>query len=237
MIADLVKAFGQLTDPAARGVLWRALFFSLLTFLVLWVLAAFGLSHVGDGLVAWVAAQGVGGLLLWLVELLFGLAWVSALILVSFFLFPPIVATALSFLLDDVCRAVEARHYPALPPAREPPLLEEVADGLRFAVVAIGLNLLALPLYLLLLFIPGANLLLYYALNGYLFGREYFELVAIRRLPRDEARALRRRHGGSIFVAGAVIALLLTLPLINIVTPVVATAFMLHRFEKLRRRG
>lgn len=237
MIADLVKAFGQLTDPAARGVLWRALFFSLLTFVVLWVLAAFGLSHVGDGLVAWVAAQGVGGLLLWLVELLFGLAWVSALILVSFFLFPPIVATALSFLLDDVCRAVEARHYPALPPAREPPLLEEVADGLRFAVVAIGLNLLALPLYLLLLFIPGANLLLYYALNGYLFGREYFELVAIRRLPRDEARALRRRHGGSIFVAGAVIALLLTLPLINIVTPVVATAFMLHRFEKLRRRG
>lgn len=237
MIADLVKAFGQLTDPAARGVLWRALFFSLLTFVVLWVLAAFGLSHVGDGLVAWVAAQGVGGLLLWLVELLFGLAWISALILVSFFLFPPIVATALSFLLDDVCRAVETRHYPALPPAREPPLLEEVADGLRFAVVAIGLNLLALPLYLLLLFIPGANLLLYYALNGYLFGREYLELVAIRRMPRDEARALRRRHGGSIFVAGAVIALLLTLPLINIVTPVVATAFMLHRFEKLRRRG
>lgn len=237
MISDLAKAFGQLSDPAARGVLWRSLFFSLLTFVVLWVLASIGLSYAGDGLVAWVAAQGVGGWLLWLVEVLFGLAWVSALILVSFFLFPPIVATALSFLLDDVCRAVEARHYPGLPPAREPPLLEEIADGLRFAAVTIGLNLLALPLYLLLLFIPGANLLLYYGLNGYLFGREYFELVAIRRLPQSESRALRRRHGGSIFVGGAVIALLLTLPLINIVTPVVATAFMLHRFEKIRRRG
>lgn len=237
MFSDLAKAFGQLSDPAARGVLWRALFFSLLTFVALWVLAGLGLSWAGDSLVAWVQGLGVEGLLLWVVEVLFGLAWVSALILVTFFLFPAIVATALSFLLDDVCRAVEARHYPALPPAREPPLVEEILDGLRFAAVTIGLNLLALPLYLLLLFVPPANVLLYYGLNGYLFGREYFELVAIRRLQPDEARPLRKRNSGSIFLSGAVVALLLTLPLINIVTPIVATAFMLHRFEKLRRKG
>lgn len=237
MISDLAKAFGQLSDPAARGVLWRALFFSLLTFVGLWVLAGLGLSWAGDSLVAWVQGLGVEGLLLWVVEVLFGLAWVSALILVTFFLFPAIVATALSFLLDDVCRAVEARHYPGVPPAREPPLIEEILDGLRFAAVTIGLNLLALPLYLLLLFVPPANVVLYYGLNGYLFGREYFELVAIRRLPAGESRPLRKRNSGSIFLSGAVIALLLTLPLINIVTPIVATAFMLHRFEKLRRKG
>ncbi|SMF38332.1 Uncharacterized protein involved in cysteine biosynthesis [Tistlia consotensis] len=237
MIADLAKAFGQLSDPAARGVLWRALFFSLLTFVALWVAAGFGLSYVGDGLVAWIQAQGVGGWLLSVVEVLFGLAWLSALILVSFFLFPAFVATVLSFLLDDVCRAVEARHFPGLPPAREPPLMEEILDGLRFAAVTIGLNLLALPLYLLLLFIPPANVLLYYGLNGYLFGREYFELVAARRLEGGQARTLRKRNGGSVFLSGAVIALLLTLPLINIITPIVATAFMLHRFEKMRRRG
>lgn len=237
MIADLAKAFGQLSDPAARGVLWRALFFSLLTFVALWVLAAIGLGYVGDGLVAWIQSQGVGGWLLSVVELLFGLAWLSALILVTFFLFPAIVATALSFLLDDICRAVEARHYPELPPAREPPLMEEILDGLRFAAVTIGLNLLVLPLYLLLLFIPPANVLLYYGLNGYLFGREYFELVAVRRLESGQSRTLRKRNRGSVFLSGAVIALLLTLPLINIITPIVATAFMLHRFEKMRRRG
>jgi uncharacterized protein involved in cysteine biosynthesis len=237
MISDLAKAFGQLSDPAARGVLWRALFFSLLTFVALWVLAGLGLSWAGDSLVAWIAGLGVSGWLLSVVEVLFGLAWLSALLLVTFFLFPAIIATTLSFLLDDVCRAVEARHYPGLPPAREPPLLEEIADGLRFAAVAIGLNLIALPLYLLLLFLAPANVLLYYGLNGYLFGREYFELVAARRLSPAESRALRKRHGGSNFLSGVVIALLLTLPLVNIVTPIVATAFMLHRFEKLRRRG
>ncbi|MEX0759595.1 MAG: EI24 domain-containing protein [Tistlia sp.] len=237
MLSDLARAFGQLSDPAARGVLWRALFFSLLTFVALWVLAGLGLSWAGDSVVAWVKGLGVEGLLLWVVELLFGLAWISALILVSFFLFPAIVATTLSFLLDDVCRAVEARHYPGLPPAREPPLLEQIGDGLRFAAVTVGLNLLILPLYLLLIFLAPANLLLYYGLNGYLFGREYFELVAARRLLPEESRTLRKRHGGSTFASGVVVALLLTLPLVNIVTPIVATAFMLHRFEKLRRRG
>ncbi len=235
MISDLSKAFGQLSDPAARGVLWRALFFSLLTFVALWVAAGFGLSYAGDALVVWIQGLGVEGVLLDVVELLFGLAWISALLLVSFFLFPAIVATVLSFLLDDICRAVEARHYPGLAPAREPPLMEEIADGLRFAGVTIGLNLLVLPLYLVLLFIPPTNVLLYYALNGYLFGREYFELVAVRRLGPAESRALRKRNSGRVFIGGAVIALLLTLPVINIITPVVATAFMLHRFERMRR--
>ena len=60
-------------------------------------------------------------------------------------------------------------------------------SSLAFAAVAIGINLLFLPLYLLLLFLPPFNLLLFYGINGVLFGREYFELVALRRY--DEAEA------------------------------------------------
>ena len=94
-----------------------------------------------------------------------------------------------------------------------------------------------LPLYLLLLFVPPFNLIVFYALNGYLLGREYFEIVGVRRLDDAETRTLRRRHRGRAFMAGVVIAILLTVPLVNLFTPVVATAFMLHVFERLRRRA
>ena len=105
--------------------------------------------------------------------------------------------------------------------------------ALNFALVSIGLNLLALPIYFLL---PVINLLVFYALNGYLLGRASFELVALRRLDESSVRALRRSYQGSIFLSGAMIAFLTTVPLANLAVPVVATAFMVHLFESLRRR-
>ena len=90
---------------------------------------------------------------------------------------------------------------------------------------------------LLLLFVPPLNLFVFYGLNGYLLGREYFELVAVRRFDVTVVGRLRRRYRGKVFMAGVVIAFLLSLPLINIVMPVVATAFMVHVFEDVRRRG
>ena len=102
--------------------------------------------------------------------------------------------------------------------------------------MTLGLNLLALPLYLLLLFVPPFNLFVFYLLNGYLLGREYFELVAARRLDTAGVRRLRRAYRGRLLLAGAVIAFLLTVPIVNLVTPIIATGFMLHVFEGLRRR-
>jgi len=97
-------------------------------------------------------------------------------------------------------------------------------------------NLIALPFYLILLFLPQFNLLIFYGLNGYLLGREYFELVGQRRLSLKDTKALRRRNRLRVLLAGAVIAFLLTLPILNLFTPIVATAFMLHVFERLRNR-
>ena len=103
--------------------------------------------------------------------------------------------------------------------------------------MAIAVNLLALPIYLLLLFLPPFNLLVFYMVNGYLLGREYFELVAVRRLEAAEAGRLRRQARGRVLLSGVVIAILLTIPLVNIVMPVVAAAFMVHVFHGLRDRA
>src|SRR3546814_3084275 len=135
---------------------------------------------------------------------------------------------------DRVAEAIEGRHYPGLGPARSQPLAEVVGDALRFAAVSIGLNLLALPLYLLL---PGLNLVLFYALNGYLLGREYAEMVAARRLDRAGIRGFRQRHQGAVFGAGVVIAILTTIPLVNLATPVLATAFVRSEERRVGKRG
>ena len=109
---------------------------------------------------------------------------------------------------------------------------EIVSITLRLTFLTLLLNLLALPVYLL---VPGINLFLFLALNGYLFGRGYFEVVALRRLDMGAARRVRSRFAGRIFLGGVVIAGLFALPLVNLVAPVIATAFMLHIFEALPR--
>jgi uncharacterized protein involved in cysteine biosynthesis len=100
----------------------------------------------------------------------------------------------------------------------------------KLALVALGLNILVLPIY----FVPFLNIFVFYTLNGYLLGREYFETVALRRLSAGEARELWRKEKRRLIVAGAVITLMLTIPFLNLVAPVVATAFMLHLFQSMR---
>src|SRR5260370_19728870 len=103
---------------------------------------------------------------------------------------------------------------------------------LRLMGLTLLLNLLALPLYLIF---PGINLFLFLALNGYLLGRGYFEVIALRRLDAAAAKAVRTRFAGRVFLGGVVIAGLFALPLVNLVAPVIATAFMVHVFEALPR--
>ncbi|HLF59541.1 MAG TPA: EI24 domain-containing protein [Alphaproteobacteria bacterium] len=221
MFPAIIKAFGQLSDPATRRILWKCLIATALLFAVLlvgveWALAK---SHLFN----WAVLD-------WVADILGGVGAV----IVALLLFPAAMLLVLGFFLEDVAALVEARHYPGLPPPRAQGLAEVLRDSLRFAVVAIGLNLLALPFVVALTFLPPFNLLVFYALNGYLLGREYFELVALRRLPSREARALRQAFAGRIFLAGAAITFLSTVPLANLLTPVVATAFMVHMVESMR---
>ncbi|MEE8187717.1 MAG: EI24 domain-containing protein [Kiloniellales bacterium] len=235
MFSALSKAFAQVFDPAFRRVFWLSAGASLLVFLLLWALAWWGLSAAGEALSDWLATREPDSFWVEVLEWIFGAAGVVGVLLASFFLFPVVMVLALSLLLDDIARAVEARHYPGLPAARPQPWGEMISGALVFVLVSLALNILALPFYLLFLFVPPLNLFVFYLLNGYLFGREYFELVAVRRFDMAAVKRLRRRYRGRVFLAGVVIALLLTVPLVNLVTPIVATAFMLHLFERMRR--
>ena len=236
MLAHLTKAFGQLTDPGSRQIFWRALFLTVTCYVLLWIAAFYLLSWGGEALLAWATAQEFSDFWLGVIELLFAGGALGAILLVSFLLFPAAVAVALSFMLEEVCRRVEVRHYPDLPPGREQPVSEAVIDALRLAGITIGLNLLLLPVYLLLLFLPPLNVVVFYVVNGYLLGREYFETAAVRRMTAADGRSLRKAYRGRVVLAGVVIAILLTIPLLNLFMPIVAMAFILHVFEELRRR-
>jgi len=234
MLTDLARSFGQLTDPQSRGTIWRALGLTVLTFVFLWVLAYYGLASVGEWLIRWAGTEGVDGFWVTGLEWLYGAAVVSGVLLASWLLFPAVAGLTLSLFLEPVCRAVERRYYPAHGEARPQSIGEIVADTARITLLTVGLNLLALPVYLTLLFFPPLHLVLFYGLNGSLLGREYFEMVAVRRVDSLQARALRRSNGMRVFLGGLLLAILLTLPIINLVMPIVATAFMLHQFERLR---
>lgn len=222
MFNALGMAIGQLADPRLRRPIWLTLATSLAVVAALvaasWLLLA-RLSLVGIG---WVDAA---------IDLLAG----AGVLVVAWLLFPATISVVVGLFLDQVAAAVERRYYPDLPPPRSQPVVEQAMGGLRFALVALGLNLLALPLYLAGIFLPPLNLFVFYGLNGYLLGREFYELVALRRFDQRQVRTLRRAHGGRSFLAGVVIAFLLTVPFVNLIAPVIATAFMVHLFEAWRR--
>ena len=220
LVPSFSKAFGQLGEPRSRKIVLRAVALTLVIFIVL----IWGANWlVGD--IAYTGWEWLDGLL--------QLGGTMVLILVLFFVFPVVSSVFISIYLEDIAVAVEEQHYPDDAPGRSADLKATVMLSLRFAAVMLALNLLCLPLYIILFFIPPFNLLLFYALNGYLLSREYFELVSARHMPPQDIRRMRRRHLTRLWVAGAVIAFMLTVPLLNLVAPIVATAAMVHIFKSL----
>lgn len=217
MIGAYVKGIGQLSDPKARAVVWKALGLAVLTFAGVWAGMAMLLTHTTITDIGWLntLSDWLGG----------------ALVLVlTWFLFPAVMSTVIGLLLDDICDAVEARHYPDLGPDRDIPILETVVGSLKFLGVMVALNILMLPF----LFLGPLFPFVFYAVNGYLLSREYFELVALRRIGPAEALALRKAHQGTLFLAGVVAAFLLTLPVVNLLAPIVAVAATVHLFQGWR---
>lgn len=218
MLSALARAVRLLSDPAIHPILWRCFGGAVLGLAALvggaWGLLA--LTRVTD--IFWLET---------VLDLLGGLA----VVLIPYFLYPAVVAGLAGFYADAVLDVVEARDYPELLPPRSRTLAEDLGVALRFLAVVLLFNLLALPLYLL----PGLNLLIYVTLNGYLLGREYFELVALRRLTPAAARAVRRNWSLRIFSAGAVLAALTCIPMLNLLVPILGSAFMLHNMMRWTR--
>ena len=161
------------------------------------------------------------------------LGGLSALVL-TWLLFPAVATLMMTLFLEKIFAAVESRHYPGLPPTRAQPLSESIAIVVRLTAALVVINLIALPVYL----IPGLGPVAAYLLNAYLLGREYFELVAIRRLDKRAVHRVRKgnRVRTGCIGAGLLIVLLFSVPLLNLLAPVVSAAFMLHVFQGLSAR-
>lgn len=215
MLQDLIRAFRLLGDPRIRGVLLWAVGLAVATLVLLFV----GV----EALVTWASDTGYR----WL-DRTFQVLGAFGTAILAWFLFPSIVVAVSGVFLDRVVDATEDRLYPGLPPPRQVPLAESLLSSLRLLAVGIALNLLALPLY----FVPLLNLPLWLALNGYLVGREYAELVAARRLAPALATRLRRDRRLAFWLSGVVIAALLAVPIVNLVAPVIGAAFMTQRYQR-----
>lgn len=220
MLAAFVKAFGQLDDPRILRLVLGGVGLSAAVFLGLWGLVSYLLVRTRLFEAVWLDTA---------VDVLGGLATLA----VTWLLFPAVVSTTIALFLEGVADAVEARHYPGRGAARSQTIAEIVAGSARFAAVLVVLNLVALAFLL----VPPLFPFVFYGINGYLLGREYFELVALRRLSPQAAHALRVAHAGRVSAAGVAIAVVLTVPLVNLVAPIIGTAAMVHLFEDLRRTG
>lgn len=214
MISFLTLAVKQLPDPRFRSVLLRSLGGALILYIGLYILAGWGLAHLAMFDIGWLdtTISALGGVVVFVVSLL---------------LFPTISVILMSLMLDDVVAAVEEKHYPGLPPARQQKIKEMVWVAIRFALVALAINLVAMPFYIALM-IVGFGIILFYLINSYMLSREYFEMVALRRLTPAEVDRLRRSNRGKIWLFGIPLTFLSTLPLVNLVAPLISVAAMTH---------
>ncbi|MGE4372538.1 MAG: sulfate transporter family protein [Xanthobacter sp.] len=212
MLSDALTALQQTFSPLLRNVLLKSIGLAVLLLIVLALLLHSAIAHFLDlPSYPWIELT---------------LAVISGLGLVfgGLYLVPTTSALVAGLYLDDVAEKVEQDSYPQDPPGVAQPVWKQLVFSLRFFGLILLVNLCAL----LLLLVPGVNLIAFYVANAYLLSREYFEMVAMRYRTPQEARALRQAHATQVFLAGLLIAPLLLIPILNLIMPVFGTAFMVH---------
>ncbi|MFT4346715.1 sulfate transporter family protein [Bartonella ancashensis] len=154
------------------------------------------------------------------------------LVFVMAFLIAPITAMIGGFFVDNAAEIIEKEDYPDEPIGRAMPFGRSVVLSLKFLILSLFGNGIALILF----FIPGVNFVAFYVINGYLLGREYFLFTAYRFQSEQEARISLRTHCMTVFGAGVLIALFVSVPIFNLITPLFATALMTHLYKTLSHR-
>ena len=216
MIGDIATAFNDVFSRDLRPVFWRSIAITLALLIGAWFAVQSILVTFVDIPVAWMdAALGIfAGLVLFVGFL---------------FLIPPVTSLIAGIFLDEIAGKLEAVHYPGDPPGKEAPILVSLVLAIKFTFVVIAVNIIAL----MLLLVPGINLIAFFVANGYLLGREYFTLAAQRFHERAEIKTLYRDHSLQIFLAGLAVAGFMAVPILNLMTPMFATALMVHVHKRL----
>jgi len=224
MISAFFKALGDLSDPRIRSVLWQSIGLSIITAMLLWG----GLSWLLSSTELIGNVPFVGG---WLETAVDWLGSIAVFVLVILLL-PAFLGLYASFYIETICRAVEDRHYPHLAPPRNQSIMEAVIVGLKFGALLIVFNLFLL----LFIFFPPVYFVLGWAVNGHLLGREYLEMVGFRRMDPKHLLEYRLKKRSPIFMSGLMLAVIASVPVVNLLLPLVGTSMMLHVFEATRDR-
>jgi CysZ protein len=231
MLDAAIKALSQILSPPMRSILWRSIGLAL----VLIVVLAIGLQR----LLSWFATSGEGwaeamlgpgfqtplNILAWIVSIAAGLGVVFGAVL----LMPAITSLVASVFVDEVAEHVEREHYPAERPGTALPLGIAMTEGVKTALLTILVYLLALPF----VFIAGAGFIAFFIATAWLLGREYFELAAMRFRSPEEAKAMRKENAATVFTAGLIVAAFVSIPIVNLATPLFGMAFMVHMHKRL----
>jgi uncharacterized protein involved in cysteine biosynthesis len=231
MLPAAITALSDILSRPLRAILWRSIGLALVLVAVLAVLLQRLLSwFAGSGEVWLEAALGPSfhtplTILGWIVSIAAGLG----VVLGAVFLMPAITALVASVFVDDVAEIVERARYPHQPPGTALPVGIALREGIKAAVLTLLVYLVALPFVLF----AGAGFIAFFVATAWLLGREYFELAAMRFRAPAEAKAMRKQHALTVFVAGLIIAGFVSIPVVNLATPLFGMAFMVHLHKRL----
>lgn len=231
MILDAAGlALRNLFAPETRSVFWKVIGLTLLVLAGLWF--ALRETFVAYAM-PWVDAL-IPGMPEWAgwLSFIFGIFASIGLALALALLLSSVTAIIAGLFLDDVAEVIEKRDYPTDRPGTAMPIGAAMLSSLKFFGIVLVGNIIAL----MLLLVPGINIVAFFLVNGYLLGREFFEFAAMRFRSPDEARLFRSRHSGTVFAAGLVIAAFLAIPFVNLLTPLFAAGLMVHLHKMLSAR-
>jgi len=228
MIVEAARLAGRnLFAPDTRTTFWKILGITVLLLVGAWLLVR---SLFVALALPWLDAliPGIPDWAGWL-GFVFGLLASLGLALGLALLVAPVTAVIAGLFLDGVAEIIEKRDYPHDPVGTAIPLGRAIVYTVKFLGVVIVGNIIAL----LLLLVPGINIAAFLLVNGYLFGREFFEFAAMRYRSEDEVRLMRSKYSGTIFMAGLLIAAFLSIPIVNLLTPLFAAGLMVHLHKML----
>jgi uncharacterized protein involved in cysteine biosynthesis len=231
MIDAVVKTLSQMFTPPFRHVLLKSIGLALVLLVVLGIGTYHGFTWLATSGAVWgeshanVLPHAFWTVLVWIFTFAAGIGIVTGAV----FLMPAVSALIGSFFVDEVADHVEAVHYTGEMPGVALPFSRALFQGIKTALLALLVYVLLLPFILFL----GIGFIVLFLANAYLLSREYFELEAMRFRPPAEAKALRRAHRGQVFLAGLFIAAVVSIPIVNLVTPLFAMALMVHIYKRV----
>lgn len=224
-------ALKRLITPEFRWLAWKSLGLTLLLLVFIW----FGVEEFFSSFIwPWVEIW-LPGLPQWLAwgNLIGAVAFGIGLAAILAVLIAPIIILVGGFFIDDAAEIIEREDYPDDPQGQAMPLARALAISGRFLLLSLIGNLIAL----ILLLVPGVNMIAFVVINGYLIGREYFEFAAARLRQLDDARRFYKDNAATVFLGGLVIGVFLSIPILNVLTPLFAAGMMthLHKFLSVQQ--